>query len=179
MGHDFSTHNLAFGTPWISIYEEDTWYALASPSGGHGGAALVIDVDHNVLLAEIYRHPIDRTVLEIPRGGFDPRRDTAPLDTALREAREELGVDLSGATIVDLGILHPDDGILSYENRLCAALLPGRFDRIEIDTREVEGYRVLPLGEVSSMILSGEINDAHTIAAVFRLGAALPEIAGP
>lgn len=172
MPHDFSTHEVAFRTPWITIYEKDTWYALASPSGRHGGATLILDSLRRVLLVEIYRHPIDQTVLEIPRGAADPA-DESPLATGLREAQEEAGVDLSAARIVDLGILHPDDGILAYENRLCAALLPTPFGEISPDMAEVCGYRILPFDEFRQQALTGKINDAHTIAALFRLDAIL------
>lgn len=172
MAHDFSTHNIAFRTPWISIYEKDTWYALASPSGKHGGATLVLDSLRRVLLVEIYRHPIDQTVLEIPRGAADPD-DENSIATGLREAQEEAGIDLSGARVIDLGILHPDDGILAYENRLCAALLPTAFGEIAPDMTEVCGYSILPFAELRHQALTGKINEAHTIAAVFRLDAIL------
>ncbi len=178
MSHDFSTHNIAFSTPWITIYEKDTWYALNSPSGRHGGGTLILDSLGRALLIEIYRHPINKTVLEIPRGGADPSDDSDAMAVAIREASEETGIDLSDARTIDLGIIHPDDGILAYENRICAAILPHPFSDIEVDKDETQGFRIVPLDILKQMILDGEINDSHTIAAIFRLTAALHDTPG-
>jgi len=173
MSHDFTTHNIAFKTPWITIYEKDTWYALASPAGKEGGGCLIMDSNGHVLLVEIYRHPINQTVMEIPRGAGDPEADDTPIDTALREASEETGVDLSQAEVINLGILHPDDGILSYEAQLCAAILPHPFGEVQVDTSEVIDACILPFASLKKMILTGDINDSFTIAATFRLEAVL------
>jgi len=173
MSHDFSTHNVAFKTPWVVIYERDTWYALASPTGLNGGGALIMDSQGQVLLVRIYRHPINRIVLEIPRGAADPDDPDGSIGTAIREASEETGVDLSGARVIDLGIIYPDDGILAFETRICAAILPHPFGTIRIEEAEVLGFQIVSFDALKDMILNGEVNDSHTIVATFRLDAVL------
>jgi ADP-ribose pyrophosphatase len=175
MSHDFTTHNIAFQTPWITIYEKDTWYALASPSGKAGGGCLIMDSNGQVLLVEIYRHPLNKVVMEIPRGAGDPDADMTAIDTAIREASEETGVDLSQAEIINLGVLHPDDGILSYESQICAAILPHPFDDIQVDKNEVIDACIMSFASLKQMIISGDINDSFTIAAAFRLDSALSQ----
>lgn len=174
MAHDFKTHRTAFETPWFSVFEKDTWYAISTPSGRFGGGTLIMDSRGDILLVEVYRHPIDRLALEIPRGRFDPG-DRDSLATALREAEEETGVSLAAARILDLGIVHPDDGVLAYENRLAAAVLDAPFGAIRTDPGEVRGWRQVAFETARTMAVSGEINDSHTIAALFRLDAMLAQ----
>ena len=173
MSHDFSNHTVAFATPWITIFEKDRWYALTSSSGVFGGGGIIMDSNHDIILVEIYRHPINKTVLEIPRGAADPEEGS--LGSALREMTEETGIDISGAKIIDLGIVHPDDGILAYENRLCAAILPHPFGKVSVDEAEVQGYRIMSLPHLRDLVLAGEVNDSHTIVALLRLEAKLAD----
>ena len=177
MAHDFKTHNLVFSTPWHSIFERDNWYALHSPTCISGGGALIMDADQNILLVEIYRHPLDEVLLEIPRGGFDPEKDSTGLSAAIREAQEEAGIDLADAEVIDLGTFFPDSGILAFELSICAAILPHSFANPEPDLNEVVGYRIMPFAELLNRAANGDIKDASTIVAAFRLQRILKESA--
>jgi 8-oxo-dGTP pyrophosphatase MutT (NUDIX family) len=58
---------------------------------------LVINPAHELLLC----HVTGAWHWDIPKGGADPGE--APLDTALRETREECGLDFTGRSMLDLG----------------------------------------------------------------------------
>ncbi len=59
----------------------------------HPGAVVVIALDEKgeVALVRQYRHAVKRYLLELPAGGLEPGE--APLATAQRELREEVGVE--------------------------------------------------------------------------------------
>lgn len=55
-------------------------------------SALAITEDQDIVLVEQYRHPIGRTIIELPAGAVDAR-DASPLVAAKRELREETGYE--------------------------------------------------------------------------------------
>lgn len=74
---------------------------ISLPDGGqatrevveHPGAVVIIalDAEDRVALVRQYRHAIKRYLLELPAGGLEPGE--APLETAQRELREEVGAE--------------------------------------------------------------------------------------
>lgn len=166
MSERFSDWEKVHCNPWFCLYRKDGWHVLGATGGRSGAATLIIDKHDNVLLLENFRIAVDEVCLEIPRGGAEAGESHAPC--ALREAREETGLDLKIDDLIPLGSVWPDTGIMSSQVRLFAARLDFAFDKIEIDQTESRGYRIVPIPSLRAMIDSGEISDAFTIAACAR-----------
>ncbi|TDC79088.1 NUDIX hydrolase [Streptomyces hainanensis] len=113
----------------------------------------------DVVLVEHYRHATRRWHLEAPRGFGE---NTSGEETAARELAEELGT--RARSLVRLGSLHPDTGLLGSQVELFAA----RVDRIG-PLERAEGIRralTVSAAEAEAMIADGRLTDAFTIAAL-------------
>ena len=124
-------------------------------------AVVVIDDHDNVLLVRQFRHPVGKSLLEIPAGGIDPGEE--PVDSVRRELQEEIGY--LPRRIDTLGGFYsiPGYGTEYLHCFLATDLVPGRL--LAEDTDDVELVRV-SLDEIPRLIASGEICDAKSIAAL-------------
>lgn len=124
-------------------------------------AVVVIDDRDNVLLVRQFRHPVGKSLLEIPAGGIDPGEE--PVDSVRRELQEEIGY--LPRRIDTLGGFYsiPGYGTEYLHCFLATDLVPGRL--LAEDTDDVELVRV-SLDEIPRLIASGEICDAKSIAAL-------------
>ncbi len=133
----------------------------------HPGGVCVaaLDDDGNILLVKQFRYPYSEEILEIPAGKRDnPNED--PLDCGKRELKEETGATAKNYTF--LGTLYPSPG---YCGEIIWMYCATKLDFGEVDPDDDEFLLVekRPLDEVVSMILSGEITDAKTQAAVLKV----------
>ncbi len=133
----------------------------------HPGGVCVaaLDDDGNILLVKQFRYPYFEEILEIPAGKRDGVTED-PLICGKRELKEETGATAKNYTF--LGTLYPSPGycgeiIWMY----CATGLD--FGNSNPDDDEFLLVEKRPLDEVVSMILSGEITDAKTQAAVLKV----------
>jgi ADP-ribose pyrophosphatase len=126
------------------------------------GCAMMPILDGRIVLIEHYRHATRSWHLEIPRGCGEPMM--SPEDTAMRELAEE--IDATARELIPLGDYHPDTGTLGHATALYAALIDGigQLDRHE----GIRRARVLSLEETESLVVSGELTDGFTLAALYR-----------
>lgn len=165
---DFEGWETLQTTPWYSMLRQDEWHAVTITGGLGAAALLVMDTLDRVLLLEVFRVPLDRVCLEIPRGFA--KKEEAPADCARREFTEETGLSLRSDQMVHLGSVFPDSGILATHIELFAARLDQPFpDHIPFDRKEVVGYRVVDADELLHMIADGRVSDSFTITATLRL----------
>jgi ADP-ribose pyrophosphatase len=124
-------------------------------------AVVVFDEQGNVLLVRQFRHPVGKFLLEVPAGGIDPGEE--PLESVRRELQEEIGY--FPQKIEKLGGFYsiPGYGTEYLHCFLATDLVPGRL--VAEDTDEIELVRV-PTEEIPRLIISGEICDAKSIAAL-------------
>ena len=115
-----------------------------------GVAVLPLDERNNVLTVTQYRYVFGRTLLEIPAGKLDPGED--PVSGALRELKEETGAVPD--TFLPLGHIIPAPGLHMEEQHL--------------DPDEFLNVERIPFDEMVHRCMSGEIEDAKTIAAVLK-----------
>ena len=129
-----------------------------------GGVAVVaLDRDGNVCLERQFRYPYKKVVTEIPAGKLE--RDEDPFNAVQRELREEIGA--AAGRWDALGYLMPTVG---YTDEMLYLYLARDLDfgETELDEDEfLESFR-LPFDEALAMALDGRINDAKTLAALFR-----------
>lgn len=140
----------------------------------HPGAVSVVAVDDEqcVFLVRQYRAPIDADLWEIPAGKKDVP-DENPIECAIRELREEVGMQASSMEhLVDL---HHSPGFCDELQNIFLATGLTEVGR-QVDGAEEEHMLVerVPLLEAVGYTLDGTITDAKSIigilAAARRLG---------
>ena len=131
----------------------------------HNGGICVVPITENgeVLMVEQYRYPYSEVVLEIPAGKRDGNEE--PLEGGKRELREETGAVAENYTF--LGELYPTPG---YCGEIIYMYLATGLSYGETDPDEDEflNLKKIPLETAVEMIMSGEIKDAKTQAAILK-----------
>ncbi len=137
---------------------------IVEHNGGVTIAALTND--GRMVMVRQFRKAAEKVVLEAPAGKIDG--EEKPLEAAIRELKEETGYTaghIEYLTSFYSSIGYSEEKIYLY---LASDLTPGEtaFDGNEaIDIFEYE------LSELHKMVLSGEIEDAKTIAAIMIVAA--------
>ena len=121
--------------------------------------------DDEVLFVKQFRYPYFETVLEIPAGKRDKGNED-PLECGIRELEEETGA--RAEKFIPLGELYPSPGYCGEIIWLYAATGLS-FTEQHLDEDEFLTVEKIPLEKAVDMILSGEIKDAKTQAAVLKL----------
>ena len=142
-----------------------------------GVAILAIDVEDRVALVVEDRLPVNRKMLEIPRGGR--RKGETSVQAAVRELQEETGIEATAEQMIPLGTLHPDDAILAYGVDLFAFRSETRFEKLTDSSGETEEQVILPLEKLNEKILKGEVTDSFTLAILYRYNLWLVAQEGP
>ena len=122
-------------------------------------AIIAIDDNDNVLLVNQFRKSVEKELLEIPAGGIEPGED--PVATVRRELSEETGH--LPKKVERLGGFYSTPGYCTEYLYLYLAtdLIPSQL--YAEDTENIRLTRV-PISQVSSLITSGSICDAKSIA---------------
>lgn len=131
----------------------------------HNGGVTVVPLTENseVIMVEQFRYPYMETVLEIPAGKRD--KDENPLDTGIRELKEETGATAQNYEF--LGELYPSPGYCG--EIIYMYLATGlSFGETNPDEDEFLNIKKIPLEKAVQMVLSGEIKDAKTQAAILK-----------
>lgn len=127
-------------------------------------AVVVMDAEGNALLVRQFRKAVEKALLEIPAGGINPGEDAE--ECVRRELREEIGY--LPLKIEKLGGFYSAPGYCTEYLHLFLAtnLVPSRLEAE--DTESIEVVRV-PLSRIPSLIASGEICDAKSIAGLLQV----------
>ena len=127
-----------------------------------GGAAVVaLDGDGNVYLERQFRYPYHKVVTEIPAGKLEPGED--PGHAIRRELKEELGAEAGRWDA--LGYIMPTVG---YTDEMLYLSRELTFGERHLDQDEFLEPFKLPFAEALAQAADGRINDAKTLAALFR-----------
>ncbi len=122
-------------------------------------AIVAVDTDDNILLVKQFRKPVEKELLEIPAGGIEPGED--PVTTVRREMQEETGY--LPRKVERLGGFYSAPGFCTEYLYLYLAtdLTPSQLHAE--DTESIKLTRV-PISQIPSLIASGSICDAKSIA---------------
>ena len=130
----------------------------------HNGASgmLAVCPDGKILMIHQYRPGEDRVILEIPAGGINPGE--APKSAAIREMEEETGAicaEVHHLITVMPSPAYNDEKVTVYYGKI------KEFTETHPDDNEFITIEAFSLEELVRLIMSGEIRDSKTIAAIF------------
>jgi len=133
----------------------------------HPGGVCVAALTENdeVIMVRQFRYPYGKCILEIPAGKRD-HADENPLECGKRELRQETGA--VAENYFSLGTLYPTPGYCGEIIYMFGAT-GLTFGETDPDDDEFVETEKIPLEKAVEMILSGEINDAKTQAAILKL----------
>lgn len=129
----------------------------------HRGAYGIIATpsENEIVLVQQYRHPVGRSLWEIPAGTVEPDED--PQAGALRELQEETGY--SAGSIRSLGTLSTTPGFCTeLMHFFHASQLSAGEQQLEEDERIAVAS--FTLADARSLVRTGEIADAKTVLAL-------------
>lgn len=130
-----------------------------------GGVGIVaLDSDDNIYLVRQYRRPYDEILLEIPAGKLDVGEN--PDCAATRELSEETGFNCGNLKFI--GSFYPSVGFLDENLRMYLAteLTKGK---MHTDDDEFLNLEKMPFEDAVNLVMSGEIKDGKTIAAILKV----------
>lgn len=128
-----------------------------------GVCVLALDEENRALLVSQYRYPYERVLRELPAGKLEYGED--PAQAAVRELKEETGA--VAGDFRSLGELYPSPGYCGEIIRMYLAR-ELTFGETHLDDDEFLNLERVPFDRLVEQVLSGEIKDAKTIAAVLK-----------
>lgn len=128
-----------------------------------GVCVLALDGEGRALLVSQFRYPYKKVLREIPAGKLEYGED--PEEAARRELAEETGA--TAGEFRPLGELYPSPGYCGEIIRMYLAR-ELTFGQMHLDEDEFLNVERVPFGQLVGQVLSGEIRDAKTIAAVLK-----------
>lgn len=168
-GYGRRSHRVVYENRWIRFEAHDMVHPNGAP-GEHGlvvvpdaSAVIALDGD-DVILTRQARFAIDRVVLECVKGGA--ARGETHLAAAQREAREEIGIVAQRWD--DLGLAYEIPSIVQQPIHI---FLARDITTVATDPEDVETIDAvrMPLADALRAAGTGEIADAVTVTALFRL----------
>ena len=133
----------------------------------HNGGVCVLPLTENdeIIFVKQFRYPYMEELLEIPAGKRDSK-DEEPLSCGKRELKEETGAESDN--FVFLGELYPSPG---YVNEVIYMYYADGLTYGECDPDDDEFLDLvkIPFDKAVEMVVSGEIKDAKTQAAILKV----------
>lgn len=124
---------------------------------------IALTTDRQLVMIQQYRHGTESVELEIPGGAMDPE-DNSPVETAIRELREETGYEGKNAQII--GDVLPNPAIM---NNTCQTVLIEECERLHprsLDVGEDIATELISLADVQIAVSNGRISHALVIVAL-------------
>ncbi len=168
-----------YRNPWVAVEAHEIIHPTGVP-GEHvlivtpQPCGVVVEDGDDLLFTRQPRFGAQGDVTEIVKGGRQPGESV--LESAQRELREELGVTARDWS--DLGILHEIPSIVAPPVVIFLAR------DLQLGAAEPEGVERIRLVRLTASAaidaaLSGEIDDAVTVAALFRYAVGTGKLARP
>lgn len=170
--------DVTYENPWIKI----THYDVITPGGTEGiygevgfknKAIGILPIEENgyTWIVGQHRFPLDRYSWEIPEGGGPLNAD--PLDSAKRELREEVGLEAK-----KWELLLEMDLSNSVSNEEAIVFVARDFVEVPTEHEDTENLTIekLHFSKLYERVITGEIRDSISVAAVLKLAALHPDL---
>jgi len=133
----------------------------------HPGYAMVVPLldDGRVLLEQVFRYPIQETMLECPSGGLD---GDAPEAAARRELEEETG--WVAGRLESLGSFYGSNGTSDERFHLFLATALAETGTMQREATEQMELVFMPLAEAVELAFAGAVSDAPSALAIILAG---------
>jgi ADP-ribose diphosphatase len=159
-------------TRWLRVREdevrlpngEDTTYTWVD----HGGYVVIVPIlgDGRVVMERVYRHTLQRALLECPSGGLDGED---PITAGRRELEEETGY--TAREWRQIGAFYGSSGISNERFTVVVARDLREDGQVRREaTEQIEVVRI-PIAELRAMALRGELEDAPSALAILMITA--------
>lgn len=125
-------------------------------------AVLALNREKDIIMVRQHRQPAAEILMEIPAGKLEPNEE--PLDCAVRELREETG--LQAEKWKQLSCFYPSPGFCDEKIFLFQAEDITSAGAPSTDPDEIVAAEWVPLDQAADMIADGRIRDGKTIIAV-------------
>lgn len=169
--------------PWVTLTQKDiyqnnwigvTEHEVINPSGGKGIYGVVhfknlaigilpLDEEFNTWIVGQYRFPLEAYSWEIIEGGGPHGVD--PLQSATRELLEETG--LMATEWLEIQRMHLSN---SVSDELAIIYIARGLSQGQAEPEETEQLTVrkIPFQEAFNMVISGQITDSMSVAAILK-----------
>jgi len=161
---------LVYENPWIRVREDDVVRPDGSPGiygvvefKNQAVGVLPVDADGSVWLVGQYRYPLHAYSWEIPEGG-SPGSE-APEDTALRELKEETGLEAGRLELIRSA--HLSNSVCDEVAYIFRASELTHGESMPEGTERLHAKRV-PWAEAWAMLERGEITDSMSVIALLH-----------
>ena len=126
---------------------------------------LAVTPDDELVMVEQYRHGSNTIELEIP-GGTADATDASPVETGVRELREETGYE--GENARSIGEIFPNPAIMS--NKCYTVLVENCQLRhpLKLDSGEDLITRLVPIRDIPGLVAAGKIQHALVVVALYH-----------
>lgn len=162
---------IVYENPWIVLQHQEVLNPLGKPGiyglvhFKHLAIGIIpLDENNNTWIVGQYRYPLKQYSWEIPEGGGKIEID--PIESGKRELLEECGIianDWQKLIEIHLSNSATDEFAIIYVARDLS------FTKAEPEETEELKIRKIPFEELFQMVMSGQITDAMTVAAVLKL----------
>lgn len=177
-GWKTKSSQIMYENPWIKVSHDE----VITPKGTDGIYGVVhfkntaigvvpIDEEGNTWLVKQSRYSLNQYTWEIPEGGCP--HGELPLNAAKRELEEEVGLQANHWQ--QLMTMHLSN---SVTDEYCVVFVARDLfaGQQQLEATEDIEYKKLPLQDAIAMVLSGEITDGITVAALLRVALDLKSI---